>query len=254
MTEPVIEQSKKKFSLKKYLITGVLVWLPLAVTVWVMTYVVNASDKLIQLLPEVWQPRHFLGFNIPGLGVIVAVLILFLTGAFAANVLGKRIIDAWDRMLGRIPVVKSIYSSVKKVSESLLSDSRQSFNTPVLVQFPHPGVWTLAFVSGNIPAGIGRSLDGDVHDYLSVYVPTTPNPTGGYYIMVKKADTRSVDLSVDEALKYVISLGMVLPDVYLPPKSATGIAATRYRLPETEAALAVDDKPNESTPMPPTKD
>ncbi len=197
--------------MKKYLITGILVWLPIAVTIWVITYIVSASDQLINLLPAHWQPKHFLGFNIPGLGVIVAVLVLFVTGLFGANMLGKRIIAAWDSLLGRIPVVKSIYSSVKKVSESLLSDSSRSFKTPVLVPFPQPDIWTLAFVSGDIPPALAVGLPQD-NEYISVYVPTTPNPTGGYYIMVKKTDIREVDMTVDEALKYVISLGMVAPD------------------------------------------
>lgn len=197
-------------ALKKYLITGVLVWLPIVVTLWVITYIVSASDQLINLLPAHWQPKHFLGFNIPGLGVIVAVLVLFVTGLFGANVIGKRMIAAWDHLLGRIPVVKSIYSSVKKVSESLLSDNGRSFKTPVLVPFPQPDIWSIAFVSGSIPSAVVRGLNGE--EYVSVYVPTTPNPTGGYYIMVKKSDVRELDMSVDDALKYVISLGMVLPN------------------------------------------
>lgn len=198
-------------ALKKYLITGVLVWLPIAVTVWVITYIVSASDQLFQLLPAKWQPVNLLGFNIPGLGVIVAVVVLFVTGLFGANVLGRQIIAAWDNMLGRIPVVKSIYSSVKKVSESLLSDNSRSFKTPVLVPFPQPGIWTIGFVSGSISGAVARGLESG-GEYLSVYVPTTPNPTGGYYVMVKKSDVRELDMSVDDALKYVISLGMVLPD------------------------------------------
>lgn len=197
--------------MKKYLITGILVWLPIAVTIWVITYIVSASDQLINLLPAQWQPKHFLGYNIPGLGVIVAAVVLLLTGLFAANVLGRRVIAVWDSVLGSIPVVKSIYSSVKKVSESLFSDSSRSFKTPVLVPFPQPGIWTLAFVSGDIPPALAAGLPQD-DEYVSVYVPTTPNPTGGYYIMVKKSDIREVGMSVDEALKYVISLGMVLPD------------------------------------------
>ncbi|STZ76663.1 DUF502 domain-containing protein [Bergeriella denitrificans] len=211
MAEQPAEGGKAAKALKKYLITGVLVWLPIAVTIWVITYIISASDQLINLLPAHWQPKQLLGYNIPGLGVIVAVIVLFITGLFGANVLGKRIIQAWDALLGRIPVVKSIYSSVKKVSESLLSDSSRSFKTPVLVPFPQPDIWTLAFVSGQIPEALQRGLpEGD--EYVSVYVPTTPNPTGGYYIMVKKSDIRELDMSVDEALKYVISLGMVLPD------------------------------------------
>ena len=211
MTEAAAESGKIAKALKKYLITGVLVWLPIAVTIWAMSYIISAADKLINLLPESWQPQHFWGFNIPGLGIVAATVVLFVTGVFAANVLGRRILGAWDSLLGRIPVVKSIYSSVKKVSESLLSDSSRSFKTPVLVPFPQPGIWTIAFVSGHIPDKLKGSLPQD-DDYISVYVPTTPNPTGGYYIMVKKNDVRELDMSVDQALKYVISLGMVMPD------------------------------------------
>ena len=211
MTEAAAESGKIAKALKKYLITGVLVWLPIAVTIWAMTYIISAADRLISLLPESWQPQHFWGFNIPGLGIVAATVVLFVTGVFAANVLGRRILGAWDSLLGRIPVVKSIYSSVKKVSESLLSDSSRSFKTPVLVPFPQPDIWTIAFVSGHIPDKLKGSLPQD-DDYISVYVPTTPNPTGGYYIMVKKSDVRELDMSVDQALKYVISLGMVMPD------------------------------------------
>ena len=211
MTEATAESGKIAKALKKYLITGVLVWLPIAVTIWAMSYIISAADRLINLLPESWQPQHFWGFNIPGLGIVAATVVLFVTGVFAANVLGRRILGAWDSLLGRIPVVKSIYSSVKKVSESLLSDSSRSFKTPVLVPFPQPGIWTIAFVSGHIPDKLKGSLPQD-DDYISVYVPTTPNPTGGYYIMVKKSDVRELDMSVDQALKYVISLGMVMPD------------------------------------------
>ena len=211
MTEATAESGKIAKALKKYLITGVLVWLPIAVTIWAMTYIISAADRLISLLPESWQPQHFWGFNVPGLGIVAATVVLFVTGVFAANVLGRRILGAWDSLLGRIPVVKSIYSSVKKVSESLLSDSSRSFKTPVLVPFPQPGIWTIAFVSGHIPDKLKGSLPQD-DDYISVYVPTTPNPTGGYYIMVKKSDVRELNMSVDQALKYVISLGMVMPD------------------------------------------
>ena len=211
MTEAAAESGKIAKALKKYLITGVLVWLPIAVTIWAMTYIISAADRLISLLPESWQPQHFWGFNIPGLGIVAATVVLFVTGVFAANVLGRRILGAWDSLLGRIPVVKSIYSSVKKVSESLLSDSSRSFKTPILVPFPQPGIWTIAFVSGHIPDKLKGSLPQD-DDYISVYVPTTPNPTGGYYIMVKKSDVRELNMSVDQALKYVISLGMVMPD------------------------------------------
>ena len=197
--------------LKKYMITGLLVWLPITVTIWIINYIISTTDRLINLIPPQWQPEKYLGFHIPGLGFVIAIMALFITGVFAANVLGRKIIEGWDSLLGHIPVVKSIYSSVKKVSESLLSDNSRSFKTPVLVPFPQPNIWTIAFVSGSIPRALNDSLpkkDG----YISVYVPTTPNPTGGYYIMVRQSDIRELNMTVDEALKYVISLGMVMPD------------------------------------------
>lgn len=212
-------------ALKKYMLTGILVWLPLIVTAWVITYIVNAADQLIAWLPLQWQPQYRLGFNIHGLGVIAALVVVLFTGVFAANVLGRKIIEGWDSLLGRIPVVKSIYSSVKKVSESLLSDSRQSFKTPVLVPFPQPGIWTIGFVSGKIPPALQKQLPDHEATYTPVYVPTTPNPTGGYYIMVHPEDLRTLDMSVDEALKYVISLGMVLPETpKRPAKAAPSMA------------------------------
>ncbi|XXQ69227.1 DUF502 domain-containing protein [Neisseriaceae bacterium B1] len=198
-------------ALKKYMITGILVWLPIAVTIWIITYIIGATDRIMTLVPAQWQPENYIGFKIPGLGFLIAVVVLFVTGVFAANVLGRKIIEAWDSLLGRIPVVKSIYSSVKKVSESLLSDNSRSFKTPVLVPFPQPNIWTIAFVSGSLPQTIADKLPEN-ETYVSVYVPTTPNPTGGYYIMVRESDIRELDMTVDEALKYVISLGMVMPD------------------------------------------
>ncbi|EGF06826.1 transmembrane protein [Neisseria bacilliformis ATCC BAA-1200] len=222
MADPKTEKEKTTVgkALKKYLLTGVLVWMPIAVTVWVIGYIISATDRLAALIPAQWQPERYLGFNIPGTGFIVAVIVLFLTGVFAANVLGRKILEGWDSLLGRIPVVKSIYSSVKKVSESLLSDNSRSFKTPVLVPFPQRNIWTIGFVSGSLPDNIAAVLP-DAAPRIPVYVPTTPNPTGGYYILVKQSDIRELDMSVDEALKYVISLGMVLPDD-APAKTQNG--------------------------------
>lgn len=211
MAAPSSEGMTLTRSLKKYLITGILVWLPVIVTIWVITYIIGAADRIVDVLPPQWQPQTLFGVKVPGLGLFAALLVVMLTGVFGANVLGRKIITAWDALMERIPVVKSIYSSVKKVSESLLSDSRQSFKTPVLVPFPQPDIWTLAFVSGHIPESIAAALPESSDEYISVYVPTTPNPTGGYFIMVRACDVRPVDMSVDDALKYVISLGMVMP-------------------------------------------
>ena len=206
------EATKKSLGkyLKKYLIAGLLFWLPIAVTIWLVGYIIGAADRLNALIPQQWQPETYLGFNLPGQGFVIALIVLLATGIFAANVLGRKFLEAWDSLLGRIPVVKSIYSSVKKVSESLLSDNARSFQTPVLIPFPQPNIWTIAFVSGEVPQAITEALPEQT-DYVSVYVPTTPNPTGGYYIMVRRSDIRQFNMSVDEALKYVISLGMVMP-------------------------------------------
>lgn len=198
-------------AIKKYFITGLLVWLPITVTIWIITSIIGATDKLLKFVPTQWQPETYLGFHVPGFGFLVALIVLFITGVLAANVLGRKILEGWDSLLGRIPVVKSIYSSVKKVSESLLSDNSRSFKTPVLVPFPQSNIWTIAFVSGSLPKAISQSLP-DAENYTPVYVPTTPNPTGGYYIMVKNSDIRELDMSVDDALKYIISLGMVSPN------------------------------------------
>ena len=212
------EATKKSLGkyLKKYLIAGLLFWLPIAVTIWLVGYIIGAADRLNALIPQQWQPETYLGFNLPGQGFVIALIVLLATGIFAANVLGRKFLEAWDSLLGRIPIVKSIYSGAKKISESLFSDNSRSFKTPVLVPFPQPDIWTIAFVSGSLPHRLANSLPEE-GEYVSVYVPTTPNPTGCYYIFVRQSDIRELDMTVDEALKYVISLGMVVPDE-LPPK------------------------------------
>ena len=217
------EATKKSLGkyLKKYLIAGLLFWLPIAVTIWLVGYIIGAADRLNALIPQQWQPETYLGFNLPGQGFVIALIVLLATGIFAANVLGRKFLEAWDSLLGRIPIVKSIYSGAKKISESLFSDNSRSFKTPVLVPFPQPDIWTIAFVSGSLPHRLANSLPEE-GEYVSVYVPTTPNPTGGYYIFVRQSDIRELDMTVDEALKYVISLGMVMPDD-LPLKAQTEI-------------------------------
>lgn len=217
MSKKPAEGGKLKKSLKKYMLMGVLVWLPIIVTIWAIGYIIDVADHLITILPTRLQPQALFGFKIHGLGILIAIVVVFFTGLMTANMLGRRILAIWDAFWGRIPVVKSIYSGVKKVSESLLSDSRQSFKTPVLVPFPQSNIWTIGFVSGHIPKEISCTLphhfgNTSEKDYIPIYVPTTPNPTGGYYIMVHYNDVREIDMSVDDALKYVISLGMVQPD------------------------------------------
>lgn len=197
--------------MKKYFITGLLVLVPLFITVWVISGLVGMMDQSLLLLPETWRPKAQLGLDIPGMGAILTLLIIFVTGVIATNFFGKRLILVWEAILARVPVVKSIYASVKQVSDTLFSDSGNAFRQAVLVQFPRPGVWTIAFVTGKPGGDVANHLSGD---YLSVYVPTTPNPTGGYFLMLPRADVVELDMSVDEALKYIISMGVVAP----PPK------------------------------------
>ncbi|KZE32772.1 DUF502 domain-containing protein [Crenobacter luteus] len=197
-----------KMNLKGYLVTGLLIWLPVAVTLWVLNLIVGTLDLTLNLLPDALRPERLFGFAIPGLGVLLAVAILLGTGMLAANVLGQRLIDFWHALLSRTPVVKSIYNSVKQISDTLLSDNGQAFKTPILVQFPQQGTWTVAFQTGPLPEMVSDEL-GD--DYIGVYVPTIPNPTSGYFVMVPRAQTRPLNMSVDEALKYAISMGMVAP-------------------------------------------
>jgi uncharacterized membrane protein len=197
--------------MKKYFITGLLVLVPLFITVWVISGLVGMMDQSLLLLPETWRPKAQLGLDIPGMGAMLTLLIIFVTGVIATNFFGKRLILVWEALLARVPVVKSIYASVKQVSDTLFSDSGNAFRQAVLVQFPRPGAWTIAFVTGKPGGDVANHLSGD---YLSVYVPTTPNPTGGYFLMLPRADVVELDMSVDEALKYIISMGVVAP----PPK------------------------------------
>ncbi len=194
--------------MKKYLITGLLIWIPLAITIWVLQLIVGTMDHSLDLLPPVLQPEKLLGFRIPGLGALLTLLVVIGTGIFASNILGQRLVRYWEAMLGRIPVVKSIYTGVKQVSDTLFAPGGQAFRKALLVQYPHSGSWTIAFMTGQPSGGVAQALQGD---YVSVYVPTTPNPTSGFFLMMRKNDVIELDMSVDEALKYVISMGVVPP-------------------------------------------
>jgi uncharacterized membrane protein len=194
--------------MKRYLIAGLLVWVPLGITIWVMHFLVTTLDQILLLVPEGLRPEALVGFHIPGLGVLLSFLILFVTGVLAANFFGQRLIKVWEGILGRIPFVKSIYSSVKQVSDTVLSDQGTAFRKALLVEFPRPGCWTIAFLTGTPADTVVDHLSGE---HISVYVPTTPNPTGGYFVMVPKSAVRELDMSVDDALKYIISMGVVSP-------------------------------------------
>ena len=194
--------------MRKYFITGLLIWIPLVITIWVLKLIVETLDQSLLLLPDEWRTESFLGIHVPGLGVILTLVIVFVTGVFATNFLGARLVHLWHEILHRIPVVNSIYSSVKQISDTLFSTTGQAFRKALLVQWPREGMWTIAFLTG-VPGGdVIRHLPGD---YVSVYVPTTPNPTGGYFVMMPRKDVIELDMSVDAALKYIISMGVVSP-------------------------------------------
>jgi uncharacterized membrane protein len=202
--------------MKKYFITGLLVLVPLFITVWVVTSLIGMMDQSLLLLPEEWRPKAQLGLDIPGVGAILTVLIILITGLIATNFFGSKLILLWESLLARVPVVKSIYASVKQVSDTLFSDSGNAFRQAVLIQFPREGSWTIAFVTGQPGGDVANHLLGD---FVSVYVPTTPNPTGGYFIMMPRHQVILLDMTVDAALKYIISMGVVAPQDKLPKKN-----------------------------------
>jgi len=194
--------------LKKYFITGLLVWVPLCITLWVLHLLVSGMDQTLLLLPERFHTENLFGVHIPGMGVLLALLILFATGLVTANFIGQRLLSYWESLLGRIPVVKSIYNSVKQVSDTLFSSNGNAFRQALLVQYPREGSWTIAFMTGRPGGDVVNHLEGE---YVSVYVPTTPNPTSGFFLMMPQKDVIVLDMSVDEALKYIISMGVVAP-------------------------------------------
>jgi uncharacterized membrane protein len=194
--------------MKKYLITGLLIWIPLVITLWVLKFIVDALDQTLLLLPQAFRTENWLGLHVPGMGVVMTLVIVFLTGLATTNLIGARLVDLWHEILHRIPVVNSIYSSVKQISDTLFSSSGQAFRKALLVQWPREGMWTIAFLTGRPGGDVVRHLAGD---YVSVYVPTTPNPTGGYFVIVARRDVIELDMSVDAALKYIISMGVVPP-------------------------------------------
>jgi len=195
--------------LRKWLFAGLLVIVPVAITIWVLQWIVSTLDQTLLILPQAWHPDRLLGFHIPGFGVLLALAILLIVGAVTSNIIGKKLVVWGDQVLGRIPVVRSIYTSVKQVSDTLFTPGGNAFRVAVLVQWPRPDVWTIGFVTGSPGGEVNNHLLGE---YLSVYVPTTPNPTGGYFVMLRRSDCIELRMSVDAALKYVVSMGVVVPN------------------------------------------
>lgn len=200
--------NKRERPVKKYLLTGLLVWVPFGITIWVLNLTIGIMDQTLLLLPPSWRPDYILGFHIPGLGVILTAVIVIGTGLLTRNVFGQRILTYWDGLLQRIPVVNSIYKSVKQVSDTLLSSNGNSFRKVLLVRYPHPQAWSLAFQTSVPGEPIASRLDDE---YVGVFIPTTPSPVNGFYFFVRKSETIELNISVDSALKSIVSMGVVPP-------------------------------------------
>lgn len=191
---------------KKYLLTGLLVWVPLGITLWVLNFTISTMDQTLLLLPENWHPDRLLGVHVPGLGVILTVVVVAVTGLLVRNVFGQRLLAVWEGMLRRIPFVNAIYNSVKQVSDTLLAGGKdKAFHKVLLVRYPHPEAWSLAFLT-SMPGEVRHRLQ---EEYVGVFVPTTPSPVNGFYFYVRKADTIELDISVDVAFKSIVSMGVV---------------------------------------------
>ena len=195
--------------MKRYFITGLLIWVPIGLTAWVLKFLISTMDQSLLLLPNEFQPEALLGMNVYGVGTILTLLVVFITGIMTANIIGQKLLIFWEGVLWRIPVVKSIYWSIKQVSDTIFSSKGEAFRKALLVQYPREGSWTIAFMTGQPGGDVANHLKGD---YISVYVPTTPNPTSGFFLMMPKDDVIELDMSVDEALKYIISMGVVSPN------------------------------------------
>lgn len=191
--------------MKKYLLTGLLVWVPLGITLWALNLTINTLDQSLILLPINWYPDKLLGVHIPGLGVILTVAIVLCTGLLVRNVLGQRLLRYWEDLLRRIPIVNSIYHSVKQVSDTLLSSNGLAFRKVLLVRYPHQEAWSLAFQT-SIPSEVSQQFEDE---YIGVFIPTAPSPVNGFYFYVRRADTIELNISVDAALKSIISMGVV---------------------------------------------
>jgi uncharacterized membrane protein len=194
--------------LRRYIIAGILVWLPIGVTIFLVRILIGLLDRTLVLIPQNYQPEELLGFAIPGLGIVLTIIILLVTGVFAANIVGRSMVGLWESMLERIPVVRSVYSGAKNFAEMVFSDSSQSFKKVLLIEYPRKGLYSLAFQTSS---ELGEVQGRTGEDMICTFVPTTPNPTSGFIIIVPRKDVIELDMEVDEALKMIISLGVVVP-------------------------------------------
>ncbi len=204
--------------IKRYFITGLLIWVPLVITAWVLSVIVSTLDQSLRLLPASIHPEKLVGFAVPGAGAVLTLLMIFVTGFLATNFIGQKLVVWWEKLLARIPVVNSVYNSVKQVSDTLFSPNGNAFRKALLVQYPREGSWTIAFLTGQPGGDVVNHLGSE---YVSLYVPTTPNPTSGFFLMMPAKDVIELDMTVDEALKYIISMGVVAPPPHHRPTPNT---------------------------------
>ncbi len=200
-------------NLRRYLVAGLLIWLPIVVTILVLRFLIGLVDNTLLLLPEAWQPEELLGFRLPGLGLLLTALVLLVTGMVMTNLFGRSMVRLGEQILSRIPVVRAIYSASKQLTETLFSGSGKSFRKVVLVRYPHPGAWTLAFLTGD---GLAEANARTGHDLVNIFVPTTPNPTSGFFLMVPRPDVIELSMPVDVGIKLILSAGAVGPESHTP--------------------------------------
>lgn len=200
-------------TLRRYFVAGLLVWIPLGITLWVLSLLVDLMDQSLLLLPQDYRSDALFGFHVPGLGIILTAAIVLATGALAANLFGRKLLALGDAMLNRIPIVRSIYGGVKQISDTLFSPEGKAFRRAVLVRYPHAGAWTVALVTGTPEHEVAELLGTD---QISVFVPTTPNITAGFFLIVPRSETHPLEMTVDDALKYIISMGVAEPAHRLP--------------------------------------
>lgn len=196
---------------RRWFFAGLLVWIPLAVTIWIVTLLIGFMDNTMLLVPESYRPAELLGFNIPGIGAVLALGVVMLTGMAVANIIGQRFVDRAERLLNRVPLVRHVYSSVKQVVQTFMARDSRSFRQAVLVEYPRLGLWSVAFVTADAPTQAGFEHQQD--HWVTLFVPTAPNPTTGFVIIACEQELRPLDMSVDQAFRMVVSLGMVAPEV-----------------------------------------
>ena len=206
--------------MKRYFVTGLLIWVPLAITAWVLALIVRTMDQSLLLLPRTLHPDTLLGIYVPGIGAVLTLLVVFITGLITTNIIGQKLVRFWEGVLARIPVVKSIYYSVKQVSDTLFNGNGEAFRKVLLVHYPHPEAWAVAFQTGSPPREVSQHSDDEM---VSVFIPTAPSPVNGFFFFVRKRDTVELDISVDDALKYIVSMGVVAPALRSNP-NLLGIA------------------------------